>query len=183
MPHSLKLRPFIAALTVGVLLSGCESIEVDHDTTAGRNINQSGSQRALSPLDKTPTTLFSDDGLSFGGSSAPQGAQLPVNKHLWRSTLDVLSILPLSSTDPYGGVIVTDWGTMPDAPQDRFKVTAYITSAALKPQSLNVVVNRQVRGRSGSWQSAPVSEQTKRDLEDAILTRARQLRSGEDDAG
>ena len=129
--------------------------------------------------------MFGGSGLALGGAggSADAGAQLPVNKFLWRGTLDTLSFLPLSSTDPYGGVIVTDWGAAPDSPAERFKVTAYITSAALKPQSLNVVVNRQRRGRNGAWVAAPVADKTKRELEDAILTRARQLRAAAGDAG
>ena len=125
----------------------------------------------------------SDDSGIFGSffSSDEDGeqVQLPVNRHLWRATLDTLSFLPLSSTDPYGGVIVTDWGAAPDTPNERFKVTAYITSAVLKPQALRVVVNRQVQDDSGGWVAADVAAETARQLEDAILTRARQLRQTE----
>ena len=176
--------PFTAAFLICGLLAGCESLGlVTSESNASRNIAK---ERNQSPIRATEDkSVLGDGGFSIlgGGSEEEAGAQLPVNKYLWRGTLDTLSFLPLTSTDPYGGVIVTDWGAAPDSPEERFKVTAYITSATLKPQSLNVVVNRQTRGEAGAWVSAPVSAETSRSLEDAILTRARQLRSADNNAG
>ncbi|RMH50705.1 MAG: DUF3576 domain-containing protein [Alphaproteobacteria bacterium] len=123
--------------------------------------------------------LFRDNGTDPG-----TGQNLRVNKHLWRAALDTLSFLPLASTDPFSGVIVTDWGTAaqgPDGPE-RFKVTVYISDARLTPETLRVAVFREVRGRDGGWQSAPVAAELPRRIEDAILTRARQLRIAEREA-
>jgi len=99
---------------------------------------------------------------------------LGINKFLWRATLDTLSFLPLASTDPYGGVIVTDWGVTANAPNERFKVTAYITSNELTADGIKVVVFKQAKDASGTWVEAPVSPKTASDLEDAILVKARQ---------
>lgn len=177
-------RIALAAIVCG-LIAGCESLDFEtKESTAERNQDNPDELGQLGPLDKKRPGLGGGSGfLLSGGDKESQGAQLPVNKYLWRGTLDTLSFLPLSSTDPYGGVIVTDWGAAPDSPSERFKVTAYITSAALKPQSLNIVVNRQRRSRDGGWVAAPVADDTKRSLEDAILTRARQLRSAAGDSG
>ena len=173
----------LVIVTIAGALSSCESFDLETKTsTAERNLDE---QNPKSPLEESSKSVLDGNLLNFGSDSSDEsaGAQLPVNKYLWRGTLDTLSFLPLSSTDPYGGVIVTDWGAAPDTPSERFKVTAYITSATLKPQSLNVVVNRQRKGRNGAWVAAPVAEDTKRSLEDAILTRARQLRSADGSAG
>ena len=173
-----------SALAAVLLLSGCEStglsdIEVS-ESTAGR---KAIGGRTLSPLEEDQARVGDSSGggfLDFGfGGGDSEGAQLPVNKYLWRATLDTIAFLPLASTDPYGGVIVTDWGASPDAPGERFKVSAYITSAELSPSSLRVVVSRQVKDRSGAWVNASVSEETSRKLENAILTRARVLRSSD----
>ena len=164
-----------AAVAALVLLAGCESAGIDvKESNAGRVDNYG---RHLKPHEPDAKTLGGGDLFNFGGGDS-EGAQLPVNKYLWRASLDTLSFLPLASTDPHGGVIVTDWGASPDAPGERFKVTAYITSAELSPKSLRVVVNRQVK-RSGSWVDAAVSKDTVRKLENAILTRARVVRSGD----
>ena len=131
-------------------------------------------------------SIFGDDGLSltrlFGGDDRKTPGEsdaIPVNKYLWRATLDTLSFLPLASTDPFTGVIATDWGATPNQPGERFKVTAYMLRPALAASSLKVAVYREVRDGSGVWVPASVSPDTARKIEDAILTRARQIRIAE----
>jgi len=116
----------------------------------------------------------------FGKSNVrPAGdsaAAISVNGYLWRATLDTLSFMPLQSADPYGGVIVTDWYTNPEKPDERFKCTVYILDARLRADGLNVAVFKQNRDASGNWVDAPTAGQTETDIENSILTRARQLR-------
>lgn len=111
------------------------------------------------------------------------GGELPVNKYLWQASLDTLSFMPLASTDPFTGVIATDWSTTPEAPGERFKVTAYMTSPELEASSLKVAVYRQVQDTSGGWQPAAVDPETPLRIENAILTRARQIRIADVAAG
>jgi hypothetical protein len=118
-------------------------------------------------------------GEAFGLGAEEEGGSLPVNKFLWQASLDTLSFLPLASTDPFTGVIATDWGAAPSQPGERFKVTAYMLSPALAASSLRVAVYREVRDGSGAWIPAAVDPETPRKLEDAILTRARQIRIAE----
>jgi hypothetical protein len=116
-------------------------------------------------------------GSIFGGDSSSQGGGgIGVNSYLWRASLDTLSFMPLSSADPFGGVIITDWYAPPDAPDDRFKVNIYILDRQLRADGLRATVFRQKRMADGRWADSPVDAQTHTDLENAILTRARQLR-------
>jgi len=103
-------------------------------------------------------------------------AAIAVNGYLWRASLDTLSFMPLSSADPYGGVIVTDWYVNPEKPDERFKCTVYILDARLRADGLNVAVFKQNRDATGAWIDAPHAGQTETDIENSILTRARQLR-------
>lgn len=116
-------------------------------------------------------------GLFGGGSDNGEGgpALIGVNGYLWRASLDTLNFMPLASADPYGGVIITDWHTLPEAPTERFKATVYILDTRLRADGLNVTLFKQVF-TNGAWRDAEVSPQTETDLENAILTRARQLR-------
>jgi hypothetical protein len=107
--------------------------------------------------------------------SSPTGA-IGVNSYLWRATLDTLSFMPLLSADPYGGVVNTDWYVNPEKPNERFKVTVYILDARLRADGLTVTVFRQISDGAGGWTPAPTADQTSTDIENAILTRARQLR-------
>jgi hypothetical protein len=107
--------------------------------------------------------------------SAPVGA-IGVNSYLWRATLDTLAFMPLQSADPYGGVVITDWYVNPEKPAERFKATVYILDSRLRADGLTVTVFKQVSDGAGGWAPAPTADQTSTDIENAILTRARQLR-------
>lgn len=115
-----------------------------------------------------------------GGTTGAVGAQadagIGVNSFLWRATLDTLSFMPLASADPYGGIIITDWYVNPEKPDERFKATVYILDTRLRADGLNVSLFKQTRDAAGGWIDAPVSAQTEVDMENAVLTRARQLR-------
>lgn len=110
-----------------------------------------------------------------GGAAEETPAQIGVNGYLWRASLDTLAFMPLASADPYGGVIITDWYADPNVPNERFKATVYILDTRLRADGLNVSVFKQV-AQNGVWVDAQPSPQTETDLENAILTRARQLR-------
>jgi hypothetical protein len=111
----------------------------------------------------------------FDTRRGPEGA-IGVNGYLWRATLDTLAFMPLASADPYGGVVITDWYANPEKPDERFKATVYILDTRLRADGLNVTVFRQVSNGAGGWVEAPTAAQTSIDIENAILTRARQLR-------
>jgi hypothetical protein len=109
--------------------------------------------------------------------SAGSGTRtLGVNSYLWHATLDTLSFIPLASADPFGGVVITDWYSAPQVPNERMKVTVYILDRNLRADGLKVAVFRQTRDPSGAWADAQVATDTATKLEDAILTRARELR-------
>lgn len=103
---------------------------------------------------------------------------LGVNGYLWRATMDTLSFMALKSTDSQGGAIVTEWYVDPDAQNERFSVTARILDRALRADALEVTVHRQVFDKARGWVSAPARQETAAKLEEAILTRARQIRIG-----
>ena len=107
---------------------------------------------------------------------ATPATAIGVNSYLWRATLDTLSFLPLQSADPYGGVVITDWYVLPEKPNERFKVTVYILDSRLRADGLNVSVFKEVSNGAGGWVTATTADQTSTDFENAILTKARQLR-------
>lgn len=101
----------------------------------------------------------------FGPSKADQTVQ--VNRFIWNATLDVLNFLPVQSVDPFTGVIVTGYGTPPGGGRS-YRATVHITDPALDARSLRVALQSS-GGRA-------VSASTARAVEDAILSRARQMR-------
>ena len=131
--------------------------------------------------DAPTDSVFGEGGLNlFGGDKkkgAGDGSGIGVNVYLWRATLDTVSFLPLTSADPFGGVIITDWYSPPEAPNERLKLSIFILDRQLRADGIRVSVFRQVRGTDGnSWVDAKVDAKTGTQMEDSILARARELR-------
>ena len=106
--------------------------------------------------------------------STAQAPNMGVNSFLWRASLETLNFMPLEQVDPFGGVIVTDWYASAEAPNERFKANVYILDTNLRADALKTSIFKQTRA-AGGWQDASVDADTARQIENAILTRARQL--------
>lgn len=127
--------------------------------------------------------IFGDEGL-FGLNKKSKDGQgnnggavgIGVNSFLWRASLDTLGFMPIASADPFGGTILTDWYQMPETPTERFKLNVFIIDRALRADGVKVSVFKQTRGAEGQWVDAKVDPKMGADMENAILTRARQLR-------
>lgn len=162
------LRGIGAALALA--LAGCGAADTDSTSRGSRH-------DATSPQRQLPS-LFGERGLNLGGLPKEEegsGGGIAVNSFLWRASLDTIAFMPLSSADPFGGVIITDWYSPPESPGERFKVNVYILDRQLRADGIRASVFRQ-RLTEGQWAEAPVDKATATELENAILTRARQLR-------
>ncbi|MXU64830.1 DUF3576 domain-containing protein [Oceanomicrobium pacificus] len=144
----------IFALILAGLLAGCGS-------TSSEAQFQNAPEWAQAQDSDTLLDLF---------NSPDRDSTIQVNRYLWIATLDVLKFLPLEGADPFSGVIVTGWGRVAGT-SGLYRATVLIQDGALDARSLRVAAYRQ----SGS-SSVPVPPQAVRQIEDAILTRARQLK-------
>jgi len=108
-------------------------------------------------------------------SSSSGHITLGVNSYLWHAALDTLAFMPLQSADPFGGVILTDWYSDPSDPNERMRANVYILDRVLRADGLKIAVFRQTKS-GDAWVDAQVNPDTATKLEDAILTRARELR-------
>ena len=119
--------------------------------------------------DAQPAVKEEKKGTSLFDLLRPQddpNVTVAVNKYIWRASLEVLHFLPIQSADPFSGVIVTGYGTPPGG-RTAYRATILIQDPALDARSLNIALMTR---------SGPVSEDTRAAVEDAILTRARQLK-------
>lgn len=143
----------LAPLSLAILLSGCGAFSnvFDGDTTQGESINAEPERGTIWDL--------------FANVDDPN-VTIEVNKYIWNATFDVLDFLPIQTADPFTGVIVTGFGTPPGG-GTAYRATVFVRDPALEARSLNLALAT----RSGAVPTATV-----RAVEDAILTRARQLR-------
>ena len=98
-----------------------------------------------------------------------------VNAHLWRATLNVLSIAPLISTDALGGTIITDWYVNEKIKNQRIKISAFITTSELRSDGINIKVHIQ-NLKNGNWTETVTDQNLAIQIENNILNEARILR-------
>ena len=171
-----RVVDFLMAASFVAFLSGCGSTKPN--TTDPRYMGEGApGDPGFSSVLGTDASLF-----TFGNSKTRNesngrgsGGGIGVNAFLWRGALDTLSFLPLSSADPFGGVIITDWFSPAEAQGERFKATAYILGQDLRSDGIRVSVFRQVN-QGGRWVDAPVNPSTASEIENKVLDRARRLR-------
>jgi hypothetical protein len=160
------MKPMTLALIAAVAVAGCsrgsdQSAQPDNRRDDDMDVilapelaRQAGLQQNKSSI----TDLF---------RPRNNDLEVAVNRYIWNAALEILNFLPVQSVDPFTGVIVTGYGTPPGGGRS-YRATVYVKDPALEARSLLVAM--QTRG------GKPVSTSTQRAIEDAILTRARQLR-------
>ena len=114
------------------------------------------------------------DNVLPGGNQGSAG--IGVNTYLWRATLETLSFMPLSSADPFGGVIVTDWYSKTEAPNEKYKIVAYIIGTQLRVDALKINVFKKIKNENGDWIDQESHSEMSLNIEDSILTKAKQYR-------
>ena len=122
-------------------------------------------------------------GTRFFEPNERPGPAARVNGLLWRASIETLKFMPLSKADPVAGVILSDWYSAPTVVNERVKVEVFILGRDLRADTLRVSVFRQVRNDNGIWVEASTQPGTADKVEDAILTKARQIRLREVDNG
>lgn len=156
-------------LSAGVLSACSDSKAVfptrDKTSTAPRMSNEGPRE-----------TVFGPEGLFGDKKNKGEATGIGVNSFLWRASLDTVGFMPIASADPFGGTILTDWYQLPESPTERFKVNVFIMDRALRADGVKVAVFKQMRDATGGWIDVKVEPRMATDLENSILTRARQLR-------
>lgn len=134
------------------------------------------------PAPERPPGLFGPNGIVLFGNApveAQGGGEIGVNTFLWRASLDAVSFIPLQSVDPFGGVIITDWYSPPEANGgERFKLVVYVLDKRLRSDGVKVALFRQERAGGNpavEWRDVAANTGTSGDIETAILLRARQM--------
>ena len=175
----------LKALMAGLLtlsIAGCGDPESVSEKRSGPSGDRSKRdlQSGLGGRNQETGSLFGPGGI-FGSKSEKKGDNsgtgVAVNAFLWRASLDTINFIPLVSADPFGGVIITDWYTPAEQPNERMKVQVTILDRELRADGVRVSVFKQQQGaKTGGWVDAQVDQRTNTEIENAILTRARQLR-------
>ncbi len=174
MRYGKHLKTF-GILAVSLALAGCGTgggLGIGNGLFSKRSTPGQVDENTLRQRQNTPVEIQNRERRErgtvwdlFAGNNDPN-VTVEVNKYIWNASLDVLNFLPIEAADPFSGVIVTGYGRPPGGGRP-YRATIYVQDPALDARSLNIALMTQ---------SGPASRETVRAVEDAILTRARQLR-------
>ena len=166
-----RLSPLCLNIAIATALTVCGAPSVEADYPEGDKVAtaESGSVFDFFTFDKKDPAPQD----SVQQAAAPSGG-LSVNAVLWQASLETLSFMPLASADPIGGVIISDWYNDPAATNERVKVNLIISGLELRADALRVSLFRETL-RGGKWVATATSVAAARQLENIVLTRARDL--------
>ena len=174
-----RLLPAVAAsvsLLAAGLTAGCGSDRAERADPVTGKVAVAPPKPEPEGMD-TEATIFTVLGLATRESERNIGPQTgpEVSPVLWQAAHDTLDFAGISSEDAISGLLVTEWYSPPGKPNQRLRVSAFITARALRSDALAVSVERQERSPAGEWKSTPVARDTVAGIENAILLRARSL--------
>lgn len=156
-------------IAASFLLAACGSnIESEAKYPTGADRSRTGND-----IYSEGKSIFGEGGLQMFGKDRKGASSdvITVNSYLWRAALDTVNFMPLANVDPFGGVILTDWYASPEKPGERYKLNIFVMGSQLRSDGIKVSMFKQRNGKN-----IAVDPKTNTDIEDAILTRARELR-------
>ncbi len=190
------LSRIISVLAIVLLLLSCNKNVEDSSElwknaqTSGEIIKRSGTvfdpslnkEMAMNDAENRLRTggglLGKKAGISLGtnkGNNAVSSIGLPINPYLWKGSLETISFMPLSSADPFGGIIITDWYSDGHTINERCKINIFIKGLELKTSNLKVNTFCQ-SFENNRWIDLPTSASQSAQLENAILNKAKRIK-------
>ena len=121
---------------------------------------------------KKPSIGFGKDKES---NNAVSSIGMPINPYLWKGSLETIGFMPLSSADPFGGIIITDWYSDGQTINERCKINIFIKGLELKTSNLKVNTFCQ-SFENNRWIDLPTSASQSAQLENAILNKAKRIK-------
>ena len=171
---------------------GIDTSELEAQTS-GAIIKRSGStfsshsakEKSLALSDaqnrlRTGGGVFGKDlGISLDGDDSEKTTTatigMPINPYLWRGSLETIDFMPLASADPFAGIIITDWYTSQNTPNERCKINIFIKGYEMKTDNLKVNSFCQLLS-NGQWLDIENNTDNDAKLENAILNKAKKIR-------
>ena len=190
------LSRIISVLALVLLLLSCNKNVEDSSElwknaqTSGEIIRRSGT--VFDPaLNKEVAMRDAENRLQTGGglfgkkpgiilgtkedNNAVSSIGMPINPYLWKGSLETIGFMPLSSADPFGGIIITDWYSDGQTINERCKINIFIKGLELKTSNLKVNTFCQ-SFENNRWIDLPTSASQSAQLENAILNKAKRIK-------
>ena len=105
--------------------------------------------RKIPPNDEERIKKNQEEGRGFtlGGFGKTLGSggtfQFSSSNEMWRATIEILDFLPLSDVDYGGGIIITEWYSAPEKPDESLKIMVQFLSNEIRADGIKVNVYKK----------------------------------------
>ena len=101
--------------------------------------------------------------------------QFSTSNPMWRSSLEVLDFLPLTTVDYSGGIIITDWYNDSVNSNDSIKITVRFLSNEIAANSLDIIIHKKNCGTNSNCLVNKIDSKIEEEIKKTIIRKAAQL--------
>ena len=116
-------------------------------SACGKGFFKPGDARKISPDPRERVKKNLEEGKGFRLNDAIKGAtrgggnfEFASSNELWRASLDVIEFMPLTSANYSGGIIITDWYSNNNNPNETIKITIRFLSNEIRADAIDINV-------------------------------------------
>jgi hypothetical protein len=120
------------------------------------------------------------DILKGGGKSSGTVVDFANSNILWRATLKTLDFMPLMNVDYSGGVIIYDWYSSEERPDEQIKIAVRFLNTELRSDSLQIISHKKICINNDKCKTIKLDENFNREVKDTIITAARKSKIEEE---
>jgi len=79
----------------------------------------------------------------FDGSKKGTNYEFASANPLWRATLDTLDFMPLASANYSGGIVITDWYSENNSPNESVKISVRFLTNEIRSDAIKVIIHKK----------------------------------------
>ena len=128
----MKIITIAISIACLIFLTGCEALKY-----------KKVSAKEFPPDPKERIKKNMEEGRGFrimGGNNQGTTYSFATSNPLWRATLDSLDFMPLVSANYSGGIVVTDWYSENNTPEESIKISIRFLTNEIRSDALDVNV-------------------------------------------
>jgi hypothetical protein len=128
----MKIITIAISIICLMFLTGCETLKYK---------KVSAKDFPADPKERIKKNMEEGRGFRImGGDKKGTNYSFATSNPLWRATLDTLDFMPLVSANYSGGIVVTDWYSENDNPQESIKISIRFLTNEIRSDALDVNV-------------------------------------------
>ncbi len=165
--NSLKSLFFLTFLMI--LLNHCAKT----DPVTGEKVLQE-----TDPAKKAREFVDKQGGLfgEIGKNNSGTNFEFSTSNVLWRATLKNLEFLPLLNADYAGGIIIYDWYSQSNNPNEQIKISVQFLSNEIRSDSINVTAHKKICDNLNKCSNSGFDQNFASSIKENIISAARTLK-------